>query len=111
MIRRSLASTNRRTSVSVEAENVRELADNPAFELDSVARLTIGDRQLLRIDYRGAPSGQEEELQFLCIMYLRGRETVALTVTARHALWPEIREAVERAVNSLRFDREPSVRD
>jgi hypothetical protein len=85
------------------AENERELADNPAFDMDRAQKLSYGGQEVVRIDYRGRPADKKEELHFVCLMYLRGNQTVAITVTGREAVWPEIAEAVERSLASVRF--------
>ena len=84
-------------------ENRQELQDNPAFEMDRAEKLRLGGRELLRIDYRGMPADSDEELHFVCLLYRRGRNNVALTVTVREQLWPEIAEQVERSLASLQF--------
>jgi hypothetical protein len=89
-------------------ENRQELEDNPAFEMSRAEKLRLGGRELLRIDYRGAPANSEDELRFVCLLYRRGRNNVALTVTVREELWPEIAEQVERSLASLQFRPKPA---
>jgi len=84
-------------------ENRQELEDNPAFEMDRAEKLRLGGREVLRIDYRGVPANSDDELHFVCILYRRGRNNVALTVTVREELWPEIAEQVERSLASMQF--------
>ena len=84
-------------------ENRRELAMNEAFELEQARKMSLGGRELLRIDYRGKPGNGEDELRFVCLMYRSGRNNVALTVTVREEVWPEIAESVERCLASLQF--------
>jgi hypothetical protein len=86
------------------AENERELTDNPAFEMDRAQKLSYGGKEVVRVDYHGLPADTEEELHFVCLMYLRGTQTVAITVTGRETAWPEFAESVERSLASVRFD-------
>lgn len=81
-------------------ENVSEL-ERAGAVLERSATMRIGDKDVLRFDYRATPNGEAYELRVVCIVWLDGGRQVILTSQVQNDEWGAQRAAVENALATL----------
>jgi hypothetical protein len=81
-------------------ENVSEL-ERAGAVLERSQSLRIGDKDVLRFDYRAKPTGEDYELRVVCMVWLDGNRQVILTSQVKNDEWEAQRAAIETALGTL----------